>query len=186
MDTREQCWEPGPSCCVARSPQPVAPISDSKGLLQTSPPRTHSNHWKEVRTHPSFLRGRHGTCILANHTWNSLQRPRPNLFILANGFWKFLKDTSASQVALVIKNLPANAGDIRDAGLIPGSGRSPGEGNGNPLKYSCLESHGQRSLDGYSPWGHNRIKHEWSNLAYRHTHRCYLLNKLFKTLINIT
>ena len=44
----------------------------------------------------------------------------------------------ASQVLLVIKKLPANAGDIRDAGLILGSGRSPGEGNGNPLQYSCL------------------------------------------------
>ena len=40
----------------------------------------------------------------------------------------------------VVKNLPANAGDTRDAGLIPGSGRFPGEGNGNPLQYSCLES----------------------------------------------
>ena len=39
----------------------------------------------------------------------------------------------ASQVALVEKNLPAKAADIRDAGLIPGSGRSPGEGNGYPL-----------------------------------------------------
>ena len=39
-----------------------------------------------------------------------------------------------------LKNLPANAGDARDAGLIPGLGRSPGEGNGNPLQYSCLES----------------------------------------------
>ena len=39
---------------------------------------------------------------------------------------------------LVVKNLPANAGDIRDVGLIPGSGRSPGGGNGNPLQYSCL------------------------------------------------
>ena len=38
----------------------------------------------------------------------------------------------------MVKNLPANAGDIRDAGLIPGSGRSPGEGNGNLLQYSCL------------------------------------------------
>ena len=38
------------------------------------------------------------------------------------------------QVALVVKNLPANAGDIRDEGWIPGSGRSPGEGNGNPLQ----------------------------------------------------
>ena len=46
----------------------------------------------------------------------------------------------ASQVALVMKNPPANAGDVRDAVLIPGSERSPGEGNGNPLQYSCLEN----------------------------------------------
>ena len=45
----------------------------------------------------------------------------------------------ASQVALLVKNLPVNAGDIRDTGLLPGLGRSPGEGNGNPLQYSCLE-----------------------------------------------
>ena len=43
-------------------------------------------------------------------------------------------------MALAVKNLPANAGDIRDAGLIPGSGRSPGEGHGNPLQCSCLEN----------------------------------------------
>ena len=46
----------------------------------------------------------------------------------------------ASQVALVVRSPPANAGDVRDAGLIPGSGRSPGEGHGNPLQYSCLEN----------------------------------------------
>ena len=44
------------------------------------------------------------------------------------------------QVALVVKNLPANAGDLRDASLIPSSGRSPGGGDDNPLQYSCLES----------------------------------------------
>ena len=60
----------------------------------------------------------------------------------------------ASKVVLVLKNLLANAGGIRHAGSIPGLGRSPGEGNSNPLQYSCLEkSHGQRSLVGYSPWG---------------------------------
>ena len=47
---------------------------------------------------------------------------------------------SASQVALVVKNLSANAGDIRDAGLIPGLGRSPEGGNDNPLQYPCLEN----------------------------------------------
>ena len=46
----------------------------------------------------------------------------------------------ASPVALVVKNLLANAGDTRDMGLIPGSGRSPGGGHGNPLQYSCLEN----------------------------------------------
>jgi len=45
-----------------------------------------------------------------------------------------------AQVALVIRNPPADARDIRDSGLIPGSGRSPGEGNGNPLQYSCLRN----------------------------------------------
>ena len=46
----------------------------------------------------------------------------------------------ASQVVLVVKNLPDNTGDIRDAGLIPGSGRSPGGGNGSLLQYSGLEN----------------------------------------------
>ena len=45
-----------------------------------------------------------------------------------------------SQVALVVKNLPANAGDATDPGSIPGFGRSPGGGHGNPLQYSCLEN----------------------------------------------
>ena len=57
---------------------------------------------------------------------------------------------------LVVRtSLLINAGDTRDPGSIPGSGRSPGGGNGNPLQYSCLDnSHGQRSLAGYSPQRH--------------------------------
>ena len=46
----------------------------------------------------------------------------------------------------VVKNPPANAGDTRDAGLIPGLGRSPGEGNGNPLQYSCLNNSMDRGV----------------------------------------
>ena len=46
----------------------------------------------------------------------------------------------ASQVAPVLKTLPANAGDLKDVGLIPGLGRSPGGGCDNPLQYSCLEN----------------------------------------------
>ena len=56
--------------------------------------------------------------------------------LLAFSYWW----TDASQAALVAKNPPANAGDLRDAGSIPGSGRSPGGGHGNPLQYSCLEN----------------------------------------------
>ena len=49
------------------------------------------------------------------------------------------------------KELTCNPGDLAS---IPGLGRSPGGGHGNPLQYSCLENaHGQRSLEGYSPWG---------------------------------
>ena len=57
----------------------------------------------------------------------------------------------ASQVALVVKNLPTNAGDLRDTSLVPGI--SVGEGHGNPLQYSCLENPMDRGtlLAGYSP-----------------------------------
>ena len=73
-----------------------------------------------------------------------------------------LNDTSeASDLGFsggsAVKNLPANAGDM---GSIPGSGRSPGEGNGNPVQYSSLrKSHGQSSLVGYSPGSH-RVRHD--------------------------
>ena len=58
----------------------------------------------------------------------------------------------------MVKNPPANAGDIRDMGSIPGLGRSRGGGCGNPLRYSCLENpSGQRRSAGYSPWGHKEL-----------------------------
>ena len=48
----------------------------------------------------------------------------------------------------MVKNLPASAGDIRDVGSIPGSGRSPGVGNGNPLQHPCVGNSGQGILVG--------------------------------------
>ena len=77
----------------------------------------------------------------------------------------------ASQVVLVVKNPPANAGDT---GSIPGSGRSPGRGHGNPLLYSCLENpmdkgawqaivHGSQRFDHY--WAHT-----WLSTPPTHTH----------------
>ena len=59
------------------------------------------------------------------------------------------------------KNPPANAGDARDVGFIPGLGRSSGEGNGNPLRYSCLENpmDGEVGLESTdpSPWGRKEL-----------------------------
>ena len=63
------------------------------------------------------------------------------------------RSLGASQVALVVKNLPAYAGEVRDVGLIPGLGRSPGKGQDDRLQYSCLETPVDRGLAGYSPWG---------------------------------
>ena len=62
----------------------------------------------------------------------------------------------------VVKNLPANAGDIRDASLIPGLGRFPGGGNGNQLQYSCLEN----PRDGGAWWAIvNGVAKSWTQLS---------------------
>ena len=66
----------------------------------------------------------------------------------------FFEEGSVSQVVLVVKNLPANAGDTRNMSSIPGSGRFPGVGNGNKVQFSCLKNSIDRSLAVYSPWGH--------------------------------
>ena len=73
----------------------------------------------------------------------------------------------ASQVVLVVKTLPANAGDKRDAGLIPGLGRSLGEGNGNPLQYSYLENPTDRG----TWWATvHRVAKSWIRLKQLNTH----------------
>ena len=61
-----------------------------------------------------------------------------NLVIMINNSWSETAITFAP--TLVVKNLPANVGDIKDMGSVPGLGRSSGEGNGNPLQYCCLEN----------------------------------------------
>ena len=64
-------------------------------------------------------------------------------------------------MTLVVKNPPANAGDVRDAGSIPGSGRSPGGGHDNPLQYSCLES----PMDRGAWWAMvQRVAKSWTRL----------------------
>ena len=66
---------------------------------------------------------------------------------------RILEEFESSQVALVVKNPPANAGDSKDLSSIPGSGRSPGEGDENPLQYSYLENPMDRGAWRASPWG---------------------------------
>ena len=88
----------------------------------------------------------------------------------------------ASWVVLVVKNPPANAGD---AGSIPGLGRSPGEGHGNPLQYSCLENPMDRGAWQATVMGSQRVGHNWmtslfflyhmaSNRTPLHMHVCML------------
>ena len=62
----------------------------------------------------------------------------------------------------MVKNPPANAGDVRDTGPVPGSGRSPGGGNGNPLQYSCLENPMDRGAWQNTVHG-VRVGHYWTH-----------------------
>ena len=80
----------------------------------------------------------------------------------------------ASQVTLVVKNPPANSGDIRDEGSIPVSVRSPGEGNGNPLYYSCLENPMDRDAQQGTIHGVTKSQMQLKGLstqALMHSHR---------------
>ena len=69
----------------------------------------------------------------------------------------------------VVKNPPTNVGDVRDTGLIPGWGRSPGGRNCNPIQYSLPgQFHGQKSLAGYSPWGSKESNTTEHGTCFRH------------------
>ena len=78
----------------------------------------------------------------------------------------------------VVKNLPANAGDARNAGLIPGSGRSPAGGYGTPLQYSCLEN----SMDRGARWAtvHRAAKSRTWLSTHTHTHTHSLMLSLYR------
>ena len=71
----------------------------------------------------------------------------------------------ASQVALVVRNLPANAGDIETWVWFLGSGRSSGEGNGNPFQYFCLRTPWTEEPGRLQSMGLQRVGHKWSGLA---------------------
>ena len=79
--------------------------------------------------------------------------------------WRHLQ--WAYHVAPVVNSLPGKAGDIKDVGLIPGLGRSPGRGTDNPLQYSCLENPIDRGA--WQAWGHKEsdtTEATWQALTY--------------------
>ena len=88
----------------------------------------HECKVKDLTQTVPFQSPSHCSCPLP--PWAQFQTHK---LISFSGMW-------ASQAALVVKNLPANAGDLKGRDSIPGSGRSPGVGNGNPFQYSCLKN----------------------------------------------
>ena len=89
-----------------------------------------------------------------------------------------MRNRRAFHLGLVVKNPPANAGDTREASSIPGLGRFLGGGHGNPTPvFLPGESHGQRRLAGYSPWGHKKsdTTEQLSMYAQMHHHEEKLL-----------
>ena len=70
----------------------------------------------------------------------------------------------------LVKNPPANTGDTKDMGLIPGSGRSHGEGNGNPLQYSCLKNSMDRGLWQATVHGVAKSQTQLNTHTHTHTH----------------
>ena len=118
--------------------------------------------------------------------------PHPSQFPLCLGefSWYSLPDKpfipdymlmGATQVVLVIKKLPANAGDVRDLGSTPGMGRSPGGGSGNPLQYSCLEN----PMDGGAWWAtvHGVTKSQTRLSMHTHANELHRNWELFHLML---
>ena len=115
--------------------------------------------------------------MLINNSWHIIS-PQKGLAILITG--------ASFPGASVVKNLPANARDVVDVDSIPGSRRSPGGGNGNPLQHSCLENPmDDRSLAGYSPQGQKRVG---QNLATKQQQQRIVFKNMliFQEVVNFT
>ena len=127
---------------------PIATVVTTTSNLEATSVSNPSEQCRKRRRHP--LRGLCGwqtknytTCLgiwqLFTTKCSLKVRVREiTLITVKIYFKKDLVNIGTSEVALAVNNPPANAGDIRYAGLIPGSGRSPGKGNRNPLQYFCL------------------------------------------------
>ena len=130
------------------------PLSSKSGEEQKGP-NSQSSRLPEARTGKAVIDTcTHGSSLAAAPLFSvSSQGPSRTLYELGSVGYRM-----GFQVVLVVKNPPVNAGDIRVRGSIPGSGRSPGGGHGTPTPVVLPgESHKQRSLVGYSPWGHTEL-----------------------------
>ena len=78
--------------------------------------------------------------VMGREAWPAAVHGVAKSWTWLSNWMELIVDYGASQVVLVVKNLSANAGDTRHSGLIPGLGRSPGGGHGNPLESSCLKN----------------------------------------------
>ena len=120
-------------------------------------------------------------CYLPGFIYNTVKDHKQ--YLLSN--YSVLMD---SQVALVVKNLPASAGDTRGTGSIPGLGRFPGSRKWQPAPVLPGKFHGQRSLADYSPWGCRDLNMTKRLSSHTHTHTfcvvCLYIN-LFNTLCSI-
>ena len=107
------------------------------GCLFSLPRSTHTHDHPELW--PLTCNALHYSkfCCLSECSWNSTYQISHWLPYTSCSNWGHINCTD--QVVLVVKSLPANARDL-DAGSVPGLGRAPGEGDGNPLQYSCLRS----------------------------------------------
>ena len=128
---------------------PSGPPGKLRGM-QTS--LSESASWG---THPATAISKTDTICILTELWGSICPLVPPLFLPKGKPEGFPN-------GLAGKESTCNAGDTGDTGSIPGSGRSPGEGNGNPLQYLAWESHGQMGLPGYSPWDRKRVRHYWT------------------------
>ena len=104
--------------------------------------------------------------VMDREAWHAAVHAATKSWTQLSDWTELMYMNGASQVVLVVKNPFASAGDMRDSGSIPGSGRSPGGGNGNPLQYSCLENPMDRGNWQATVHGIARVGHNWSKLAH--------------------
>ena len=155
-----------------------------------------ANVEKEMATHSSVLAWRlPGTAEpgglpsvgshRVRHDWSDLATAAAVANDVGQFFMCLFAIRGASQAALVIKNPHASAGDIREVGSVPRSGRSPGGWHGNPVRYSCLENPMDRGA-----WRAtvHRVEQSWTLLKQLSMHTLpsvYLLESVCSNLLSI-